>query len=319
MLTKILSKLIHYLNWNFHYLEALTSFKNTAKLNYPVIFIIGSPRSGSTLLYQVLSDYYDIGYLSNIHCRFFGFPSLLELFIRPSKYHEFSDYCSHHGRTKNWNNPCECGNFWYRFFPLKPQYISLEDIDEKKIIYLRKTICSLANTFAKPILFKNLICTLRLQAIAKALPEAVFIVLHRNLIDNSHSLLEGRKKTYGSYNTWWSAEPPEINELMKLPPEQQVVEQIRHIYNLIEKDKQTIAPDRFVNIDYEKFCDDTHQVINKLDNFFSFHGFTIPQRTALSNIPQKFPRRNFINIDQKLYQRLVEYAKSQINTKYFYG
>jgi len=41
-------------------------------LRYPPLFIIGPPRTGSTLLYQLVVQRFDVGYLANRHCRLYG-------------------------------------------------------------------------------------------------------------------------------------------------------------------------------------------------------------------------------------------------------
>lgn len=308
-LTKILvSKSIHLVNLGLHHLEILNSnYSEQEMLPYPPIFIIGAPRSGSTLLYQVLTNYYDVGYLSNLHARFYGSPSIIERFFHPLKSRQSSDYTSYHGRTEGWLDPSECGEFWYRFFRRKPQYVPLDEADPNKIRQLRGAVRSLVDAFGKPILFKNLNCALRLEPLAKALPESLFIVIHRELLDNSHSLLEGRKKLYGNYTTWWSMEPPAIDKLKTLPPHQQVMEQIRHIYTLIERDRKIIGSNRFIDLQYEEFCRDTYCTINRLDIFFRSHGVNLKKLPQLS-IPPNFQRRNQIRIDRALYSELTNYT-----------
>ena len=43
------------------------------------LFIIGPPRSGSTLLYQYLARYFDISYFNNYHHKNYMCPSFAEL------------------------------------------------------------------------------------------------------------------------------------------------------------------------------------------------------------------------------------------------
>lgn len=305
-------KKIHYLkNYILHHCEISTTLKKNVKFSNPPIFIIGAPRSGSTLLYQVLSDYYDVGYLSNLHCKFYGAPSYVEHFLHPLQRRKSQDYTSYHGKTEGWTAPSECGQFWYRFFRRKPQYVPLEEVKPQKISQLRSVVSALVKAYNKPVLFKNLYCSLRLKPIAQAIPESLFIVIDRNVIDNSHSLLEGRKKVYGNYETWWSAEPPEIEYLKTLPPYQQVVEQIRHIYALIEKDKEDIGKERFLKLSYEGFCDNTHNILRKIDSFLNSQGININHRKELSQIPTNFSRRDQVKIDPDLYSQLVSYVQQE--------
>ncbi len=299
------------MNPALHNLEVLTSSSAKAELPYPPIFIIGAPRSGSTLLYQVLTDYYDIGYLSNLHCLFFGAPSFLERLFHPLKKRQQSNYRSCHGQTQGWTAPSECGEFWYRFFRRKPQYIPLEEADPQQLGQLRGAVSALVNALGKPVLFKNLNCALRLQPTFKVLPEALFIVTHRQPIDNGHSLLEVRKKVHGNYRTWWSMEPPEIDKLKTLPPHQQVVQQIRQIESLIERDRQIIGPNRFMDVQYEEFCRDTYSSIQQLDDFLKGHGVKLEKSIGIAAIPSHFKPRQEIRIEQQLYSELVSYVNEQ--------
>lgn len=304
-------KSLRLLNIGLHQLEISTNKVSNTQLSYPPIFIIGAPRSGSTLLYQVLTDYYDVGYLSNFHAKFYGAPSIVERLFHPLKWHQKSDYTSYHGRTEGWLAPGECGQFWYRFFRRKPVYVPLVEANPEKLSQLRTSIQCLGNAFGKPILFKNLYCSLRLQAIAKALPESLFIVIHRNMVDNGHSLLAGRKKVYGNYHTWWSAEPPAIDKLRTLPPHEQVIEQIRHIYGVIEQDKQVIGTERFLDLSYEELCDHSHNVLDKITMFFDSHELRIKNLIDISRIPTTFPRSTGITIDKNLYDKMLQYVESK--------
>lgn len=286
--------------------DSETSYKK--KLPHTPIFIIGAPRSGSTLLYQVLTDYYNIGYLSNLHALFYGAPSLIEHYWHPLKWRQPSDYTSRHGKTKERTAPSECGQFWYRFFPRQPHYT--QAISTHKMLQLRTAVQALSTAFNKPILFKNLYCSLRLQPIAKALPEALYIIIHRNVIDNGHSLLEGRKKVYGHYDTWWSAEPPAIEQLKKLPPHQQVIEQVCHIYAQINRDKQEIGPEHFIDLYYEDFCENVHKSLNSIEKFFKAHEVDIYPRISITELPTSFPRRSNCMIDWLTYSKMIDYVQN---------
>lgn len=300
---------LYILNSALHHLECKLANGNDQSLSYPPLFIIGAPRSGSTLLYQVMAEYYDFGYLSNLHCTFYGCPSLIQRFIGAQRWQKPSKYASTHGLTEGRSAPSECGAFWYRFFRRKPQYVALHEADQQKMIQLRSAIRALGDAFKKPILFKNLLCSLRLEPIASALPEALFIIIRRNEVDNAHSLLEGRKKIYGNYTQWWSAEPPAVEQLKQLLPHEQVVEQIYHIYALIDKQRQVIGPEKFIEIQYEAFCDDVVGALRRVDQFLADHNLF--PNTDPNKVPTHFERRNEIRIDSELYEKMVAYTANK--------
>ncbi len=271
----------------------------------PPIFIIGPPRSGSTLLYQILSEYFDVGYLSNLHCLLWGAPSWVERTVRPLRRRKKSDFTSQHGKVTGWMAPSECGNFWYRFFRRFPQYVPLEEADPEKMSEMRRAVHALVSACNRPFLFKNMNCALRLRPICRTLPEALFIVTHRELTRNALSLLKVRKRIYGDYDRWWSIEPPEIAALRALPSYQQVVEQVRSIHVLIDQDRREIGFDRFLDVQYETLCNDVHGTLARLEDFFHDHDLELKRR---GEVPTHFLQQNEQSIPEELFQKLVSYA-----------
>ena len=178
--------------------ETILAPKIDEPLRYPPIFFLGAPRSGSTLAVQVITDALDVGYITNRHCQWFGVPALAEKLFHPIRSRPASDYRSRHGVTQGWHAPAECGEWWYRFFRRKPPYMRLDEVDPAKMRAFRRSVAALTNAFDRPIVFKNLYASLRIQAIAHYLPESLFVVIHRNEVDNGHSLLEARDRVFGN-------------------------------------------------------------------------------------------------------------------------
>jgi hypothetical protein len=297
---------LRYLNSALHRAERLFLRRVSGPLEHIPVFIIGAPRTGSTLLYQVMTEYFDFGYLSNLHCRFKGSPALAEWLFRPLRWRKQSSFSSVHGVTPGWSAPSECGEFWYRFFRIRPQYVQRGEADPRQMRLLRASVQALGNVFGRPILFKNMNCALRLQPLADALPEALFIVTKRDIVDTAVSLLQTRKRVHGDYNTWWSMEPPAMESLQCLPPHEQVVEQIVQIYELIESQSRDLGTERFLVVGYEQFCENVHQTLSELDAFFARHAMTVRKRET--KIPERFSRSTGSHADPELVEGVARYA-----------
>jgi len=292
-----------------HHFDMLTAPAYETQFKYPPIFFLGAPRSGTTLIYQVVTDRFDVAYLSNRHCQFFGAPALAERLFRPLNNKTCSDYTSYHGQTKGLSSPSECGEWWYRFFRREPAFVTLVDADEKKMGNFRRSLLALTEVAGKPVVFKNLYASLRLEAISKHIPEALFIVIKRNELDNSHSLLEGRMRTLGRYDQWWGVPPPNVEKLKLLEPAQQAVGQVRGMCNVIDKAMESglIDSRRVLTLEYEKFCADVYSSVRELEKFFMTHGLTVSRRFT---VPEKFPINRNIRIDKKLYSELQRIVNS---------
>ncbi|MBU2538845.1 MAG: sulfotransferase [Proteobacteria bacterium] len=294
-----------------HYTERVISPDPSHPFVHPPIFIIGAPRSGSTLLMQILTEAFDVGYISNLHCLFYGAPSLIEKWFHPTKDRPQSDYHSKHGVTKGWASPAECGAWWYRFFRRKPAYVTLGDVDGVKMRCFRRSLAALISAFGRPLLFKNMYVALRLDPLLAHVPEALIIVIKRDVVDNAHSLLEVRKRVFGCYEQWWSMEPPGCEGLKKLPPARQVVEQIVRINELIEEDRRAFAnqPECFFSIQYEDLCHDVHGELARLESFFRSHNVHLQRR---HEVPRTFVCKNDVGIPADLSREVKEYAESRV-------
>ena len=260
-------------------------------LPYPPIFVVGAPRSGSTLLYQLLTDRFDVGYLANGHARRPGAPSLVERrrgLVRGRRA-ELGDYRSSYGGTTGELGASECGPFWYRFFPRRPHYVPADAFSTASGRELRAAIGAFVEACGRPVVYKNLYNTARMEAIAAALPEALFIAIHRDLLANARSLLDGRKHVTGGYDNWWSVEPPGIEHLQQLPAHEQVVEQVRALDALVARVEASIGPERVLHLAYEDLCADPQAQLERIAAFAAAHDCELGDR---GEVPASFPQRD---------------------------
>jgi len=272
-------------SWCLHYLDIYFAPPAHQKFKYSPIFIIGAPRSGSTLLFQLLTDGYNFAYFSNIHCRLFGSPSLIEKFLKPMDRLTPSNYTSEFGKTNGRYEPSECGEWWYRFFQRKRPNESITEPNDKKMKQFRRSLLYFTNTTARPVICKNLYATLRLEEISEYIPEALFVVVTRNEEDNCRSILNARLNFLGSHERWWSIETPDSNYLKTLPPKDQAISQIRGINKIIMDSVRDgiIAKEKIIEINYDSFRKNTRGLIGKFDRFLKSNGVPIDKRFDLPN------------------------------------
>ena len=82
-----------------------------------ILFILGSPRVGSTLAYQVSINHFDVYYPSNHLNTLFesGKFDPLEL-PKNIKNSQFVNYCSNYGKTQGADQPSEASALFRHFF-----------------------------------------------------------------------------------------------------------------------------------------------------------------------------------------------------------
>ena len=180
----------------------------------PIIYIVGAPRSGTTLLSQIISRYLPVGFINNLIARFWMKPSvgirLSEVLLGSDARHEIS-FQSRFGTTKKIQEPHEFGYFWRYWLKLdqapthklSPDLLASLDKEGLKAALEKEMLAS----FQMPVVFKNVICGLQAAFLTKIHPSSLFIHISRDPFITAASILKSRHERFGSYDTWWSLKP----------------------------------------------------------------------------------------------------------------
>lgn len=230
-------------------------------------FIIGLPRSGTTLLSQLLIKHFNIGYVSNFIARFWECPALgatiqKQLFDgQPS----LTTLDSNFGMTDGNFGPHEFGFFWRRWFDYKEHDFCEKGNDSKKML---AEIAALEHALEQPMLFKNLAaCGMHAHWLSRVLPKAKFILLRRNPQDTAQSILSARINYSGSEKDWFSIRPPGYAKIKRLPYDEQIAQQILHTDLHLASQLSNIDCSRYLTVHYEDLLQDAGKVLNKISSF----------------------------------------------------
>jgi len=270
------------------------------------VFIIGAPRTGSTILYQLLTDYLRVSYISNfvnLGPRTLFLCSLLGERIYRGRPHATTR--SEFGRTsrKQLNAPHEGAAFWYRWLPKNEDYIGKDRAAAIPTDGLKDTVTAITNRFNRPFLFKYLNAGLKIALIRKVFPDARFIFIKRDPLFTIQSVLMAREKVYGDFSRWWSFRPPGSEMLEGLDPVAQVTAQVLGIERQIAADLKAFVDDRnHVTVHYEELAD-ASRVLCCLQKF-------IGDVTARKEIPEGLSLQ--VNNRERLNGELIEKIKEQI-------
>jgi len=226
----------------------------THQPEHPCVFIIGPPRSGSTIVYQILTSLLNVSYVDNLtnlarYNPYFGLRLSQRLYpVRPHK-----SYTSHFGKTSKdgLHAPAEA-LFFYKWFPKDRHYTELSDLTSKQISDFRQTTYAMANRYGKALFIKNLSFSLRLQVLREALPGARYIVVRRNPLYTAQSLLLAMRKNKVPENKVWGILPRDFERLEGLGIHEMVVKQVNLIEKQIHDDLKQVPNENILYIDYEK-------------------------------------------------------------------
>lgn len=250
------------------------------KQNFPVIFVVGALRSGTTLMTQWIASTGEIAYPSNMLSRFYQAPIIgakIQRLLTDPKYNfrnEILDFTSsqnfqsNNGKTQGALSPNEFWYFWRRFikFPDDIDYLPDEElINKSDWKTMKKELIGMMDVFEKPFSLKGMICNYNIKFLNQIFDKAIFIYVKRNPYTNMESILKARERQSGNINNWYSFHIPEYTHLIKISdPIIQVAGQVYHINQAIQNGLENIEENRKIIVPYEDFCDNPKKYYEQL-------------------------------------------------------
>jgi hypothetical protein len=234
----------------------------------PVIYIVGAPRSGTTLLSQLLSRYLPVGYINNLVARLWLRPSVGIMLSKAMGGEDFRrqvTFSSIHGTTEGMANPHEFGYFWRHWLRLDQSSCHNPPDSDKALINkegLKKALENeILSAFGTPVIFKNVICGFYASILSQLHAKSFFIYIERDIKTVIRSVLKTRKERYGSYETWWSVKPSTYQIVIgrKTSPVEEVARQILDCRREM-KEELSRPGVRWMHVSYEDLCDDPTKV-----------------------------------------------------------
>ena len=262
-------------------------------IEHPFLFVYGLPRSGTTLITQLIAHSLDVGFINNLMARFYLAPLHGIRFSRAL----FGDqkatrFTSDYARTGELTDIHEFGYFW-RYWLKKETFTGVTRAAqvEKEIDWqgLKKTLANMQHEFGKPMVFKNIFGSYHQVRLNEVLGKVLYIYIKRDILDSAISILEARKKYYSDLNTWWSYMPIEYEQIKDLDYWQQIAGQVYFLRRYYDRKSRELP--NVLTVDYRQMAEHPSSVLDainaKLQELF---GVSIP-RTGTP--PERFPFRTY--------------------------
>lgn len=289
------------------------------KLHYSPVFIVAPPRSGTTLLYQIMTRHLSTCYYTNLAARLYvgGGPAItilsakLAKMIRLDRW-QSNSFESYYGLAKGLVGPHEAHMIWDQCFPEEEHAISSGHLsaDDRQVIY--RSIAGIERIFDRPFVNKCIRHSVRIEALAEIFPTAIFIQCTRDQLDIAQSIFIARTRAFpfqdqenrDALKFWFSVIPKEYKLIRQKGLIEQVCDQVYYVEQSIAAARNALGHDRFLLIDYKDLCQVPRREIQRVVGFMNEH--SAPTH-ILRPIPDSFPYSSGRKIDENSYWAMADY------------
>jgi len=270
----------------------------------PIVFIVSVPRSGTSLLYQLMCTHLDVGYVSNAMARWWMAPVAAARFRSPlDEESRGVALVSDLGRSEGPNGPHEFGWFWqFHLHHEDTDDLDAEALAERDFESAGADLEGLAGYFNRPLVLKALVHVPYKIAWLKAkLPQARFIWIHRDPVFVAQSILQAREDRFGDPNRWLSVRPRDVAQWKSRTPHEQVAHQIVDVTAAMDRAFASLGPHDGLHVEYDQLVRQPEAELRKIAEFC---GADIRSDTGLLTL--KLETRNQIRLSPEAQQALSE-------------
>lgn len=284
-------------------------------IDHPFIFVFGPPRSGTTLISQVLASSLDCGYINNLAARFWLAPVhgiRLAKQVLKDQPGEIS-FQSHYASTKGLSDIHEFGYFWRQLLQKETMDDVTKSAEREADIdwqMVKMTLANMQHEFQLPMVFKNIFGAYHLQKMQEILGKVLYVYIERDPLDSAISILEARKKHYADLNNWWSYTPVEYNRIKDADYWTQIAGQVFFLQRYYRQQIASFSKENSLIVQYRDFSQSPGKVLASLADI-SRRKYQYDLKIT-TPAPAQFPFREYDQHDdiksrfQKIFEKLAK-------------
>jgi hypothetical protein len=282
--------------------QALCARYLKAEMPFPLILVMGPLRSGTTLFTQWLANTGLVAYPTNLLSRFYQTPIIgvkIQLLLTDPRYNfrdelgEFMhqvEYISENGKTKGVLAPNEFWYFWRRFLaePGRDRWSDEELKQTMDIRTMKAELLGMMDVFQKPFAAKGMLFNYNIPFLNSVFENVLFVQIKRDYVTNVASVLDARKRQFGSEADWYSFGIPEYDLLKAFDPVTQAAGQVCYINRAVDLGLSAVGESRKLVVQYEDFCSNPGRVFEEIKFKLLLH-HEEPYRGPRSFAPSRCP------------------------------
>lgn len=255
-----------------------------SKITLPLVAIVGPPRVGSTLMYQLLVAHYQFFYLDNLQHALLRYPYLAFKLSSRLIPNGAVSYESDHGFVEGMGGLSEGAFFWPFWFDM-----ALTQNEPKPSLsrsqYIRRVLDRIYSQVEKPMVSANNAHAFYLGELDHRFEKLVIVNMRRAPVANAVSLLRARRKLCKSSREWWSMRPKSCLTLDGADPYHQIVCQIVETYREVREQRLLIPHVPFVDVHYEELCRSPREILDRIAEICGTASIPLIPRSRTEALP----------------------------------
>lgn len=265
--------------------------------DFSPIFIVGLPRSGSSLLYQYIASFEEIGFIDGIASTFWENPAVglqLSTTLR-SRFDSSFSFGSNIGKGLSVFSPHEFMFFWDRHFAsnVYHQKVDVENFTQSNRNALIHEVNSMMNILSKPLVFKSQFWLSQNVGLLKSIfPNSKIVYIQRDPRYVMQSIYQARLKLKGDINQWWSVLP--FNYSPQFDWKKDIPNQVFRMEKIVEDSLKMLD---HVKVVYEDIIENANVIDLELREYL---GISDSKWT----LKEVFTSKNSLKVDVEVFDEL---------------
>ena len=230
----------------------------------PLLFICGAPRTGTTLVEQVLIRHLPFAFINNLTAIFPRSPLTANRIFRPAARVRKETFHSYYGKTVGFAGPNDGLHLWDRWLGTDRTRVrtSLTQTEQRS---MRRFFGAMEQLYSRPILAKNNNLNASAALVAEVFDRAFFICMTRDPRFLAQSQLQARLDIHGRSDV-----PYGLTGGSSTGPSSRVIEdvcrQVLYHQRVAREQQDRIGPERFWIVEYEAFCQNPSKLVDAVAN-----------------------------------------------------
>src|SRR4030095_3760 len=275
-------------------------YQKAPKPKLPLIIVCGAPRSGTSLIAQVLIAHLPVSYFNNLTSVFPRSPIVANLLFGNPIGPKQLNYMSYYGKSTHFSGPNDALYIWDRWLGNDRRSIP-STLSHSAKEQLSQFFGAYEQAFERPIIGKNNSLNTCAHLIAEVLDNAYFLCLSRHSEYLAQSLLKARTDIHGNPHTAYGAYASKNPQNGKSDYIEDVCEQVLFYEQKIKEQQRIIGAERFWIVSYENFCEKPEQLVKRVSEQI----LNQPIRTeTIAQTLKPFQIHNKITLDCELFHKI---------------